>query len=258
MEMSQDKLPENACWTRELLAQYLLLFESSGGEDLDRVVDFERKTLRMNARLAENGTQFTYAAGHKIQKLASDIIGDTAKVEVTGMMFLLGGFVDEVIRGQRRGLIFAFLTIMGMMTFMFRSFKVGIWSMVPNILPLLALGGYLGFFWDAVDSDTIVIAMVAVGIGVDDTIHFLSRLRFESSHTNDPDEALKRTFHFSGRAMVTTTLILSAGFMPLGLSDYFTVGIFGTLLPMTLIVAVLADILLVPALVKLGVIRFHP
>ncbi len=244
-------------WTRELLAQYLLLFETSGGEDLDRVVDFERKTLRLNARLAENGTQFTYAAGRKIQQLAAEIFGDAVEVEITGMMYLLGEFVDEVISGQRRGLIFAFFAILCMMTFMFRSFKIGIWSMVPNILPLLALGGYLGFFLDAVDSDTILIAMIAIGIGVDDTIHFLSRLRFESARTTDPGEALKRTFHFSGRAMVTTTLILSAGFMPLGLSDYFTIGIFGTLLPMTLVVAVLADILLVPALVKLGVIQFH-
>ena len=56
--------------------------------------------------------------------------------------------------------------------------------------------------------------------------------------------------------MVTTTIILVAGFMPLGLSDYFSVRIFGTLLPMTLVVAILADILLVPALVKLGVICF--
>lgn len=243
-------------WTRELLAQYLLLFEFSGGKDLDRFVDFDRKTLRMNVRLAENGTQFTYAVGDNIRQSAEQIFDEAADVEITGMMYLLGGFVDQVISGQRRGLIFAFITIMGMMAFMFRSFKIGIWSMLPNILPLLALGGYLGYCWEAVDSDTIIIAMVAIGIGVDDTIHFLSRLRFESAHNSHPDEALKRTFHFSGRAMVTTTVILSAGFLPLGLSDYFTIRIFGTLLPLTLIVAVLADILLVPALVKLGCIHF--
>ena len=210
----------------------------------------------MNVRLAENGTQFTYAVGDNIRQSAAQIFGEAADVEITGMMYLLGGFVDQVISGQRRGLLFASITIMGMMAFMFRSFKIGIWSMLPNILPLLALGGYLSYCWEAVDSDTIIIAMVAIGIGVDDTIHFLSRLRFESAQNSDPDEALKCTFHFSGRAMVTTTVILSAGFLPLGLSDYFTVRIFGTLLPMTLIVAVLADILLVPALVKLGCIRF--
>lgn len=256
-EMNPSYSPgQTSTWTRPLLAQYLLLFESSGGEDLDRMIDFGRKTARMNVRLAENGTQFTYASGRKIEALADEILGDHAKVEVTGMMFLLGGFVDDVISGQKRGLLFAFSTILIMMIYVFRSVSTGLWSMLPNALPLIVLGGYIGFFWQVVDSDTIVIAMAAVGIGVDDTIHFLSRLRFESMHTRDPGKALQQAFHFSGRAMVTTTVILSAGFMPMALSDYFTVGIFGTLLPMTLVVALMGDILLAPALVRLGAIRF--
>ncbi|MCP4397350.1 MAG: MMPL family transporter [bacterium] len=250
------RLDEPTSWTRELLAQYLLLFESSGGEDLDRLLGFERRTLRLSARLNDNGTIFSHETGEEIKHMAASILGDAVEVETTGISYLLGGFVDDVVRGQKRGLIFAFFTIMAMMMIMFRSWKIGALSMIPNILPLLALGGYLGFFWDSVDSDTIVIAMIAIGIGVDDTIHFLSRLRFESARTNDSELALKHSFHFSGRAMVTTTLILALGFMPLGLSSYFTVKIFGTLLPYTLIVAVLADILLVPALVKLGLIRF--
>lgn len=257
-ELNPERNPDDPTeWTRELLAQYLLLFESSGGDDLDRLLDFERRTMRLAARLNDNGTIFSYETGEKIKQVAASILGESVEVESTGLSYLLGGFVAEVVRGQQRGLIFAFFTIMAMMMIMFRSWKIGALSMIPNILPLLALGGYLGFFWDSVDSDTIVIAMIAVGIGVDDTIHFLSRLRFESTRTSDPELALKHSFHFSGRAMVTTTLILALGFMPLGLSNYFTVQIFGTLLPYTLIVAVLADILLVPALVKLGMIRFE-
>lgn len=256
-EMNPEYSPNKmTAWTRPLLAQYLLLFESSGGEDLDRVLDFDRKTVRMNVRLAENGTQFTFAAGNKVGRIADDVFGDSAKAEISGLMYLLGGFVDDVVSGQRRGLVFAFFTIMTMMIVVFKSFKIGLLSMFPNVLPLLFLGGWLGLFWDAVDSDTIIIGMVAIGIGVDDTIHFLSRLRFESAHAANPDEALKGALHFSGRAMVTTTVILSAGFLPFALSDYFSVGIFGTLLPMTLIVAVLGDILLAPAMAKLGAIRF--
>jgi predicted RND superfamily exporter protein len=172
------------------------------------------------------------------------------------MMYLMGGFLDDIIAGQRMGILFAFITIMFMMMIMFKSLKIGALSMVPNILPLLALGGYVGYFWDKVDSDTIVIAMIAIGIGVDDTIHFLTRLKFESARTSDPVVSLQRTFHFSGRAMVITTVILALGFAPFALSDYFSVRMFGTLLPFTLVVAILADILLVPAMVKLGIIRF--
>ena len=242
--------------TRELLAQYVLLFEMSGGEDLDRFVDFNRQTLRLAARMPENGFIFSYETGKKAEALAESQLGQSMTVHATGMTSLLGGFLDDIFTGQKRGILFAVLTIMLMMSLMFKSFKIGLWSMIPNILPLLALGGYVGYFWEATDSDTIIIAMIAIGIGVDDTIHFLTRLRFESARTNDPILAIKQTLHFSGRAMVITTLILAVGFMPFLLSDYFSIRIFGGLLPFTLIVALLADILLVPAMVKLGFIRF--
>jgi uncharacterized protein len=240
----------------DLLAQYVLLFEMSGGEDLDRIVDFERRTVRLAVRLPENGFMFSYEAGEKVRELGERLLNRKADVQVSGMTYLLGGFLDDILHGQITGLIFAFFTIFVMMALMFRSLTIGLWSMLPNVLPLLALGGYVGFFWDATDTDTIIVAMIAIGIGVDDTIHFLTRLKFESARTADPINALQRAFHFCGRAMMSTTLILALGFSPFAISDYFTVHMFGTLLPYTLIVAVLADILLVPALVKMGFVRF--
>ena len=136
-----------------------------------------------------------------------------------------------------------------------KSVRIGLWSMLPNLLPILVLGGYLGLFYDEIDSDTITIAMIAIGIGVDDTIHFLMRWRFESARSTTTAEALDRTFHFSGRAIIITTVILAAGFAPFAFSDYYSVRIMGTLLPFTLVVALLADLLFVPALVKLGAIK---
>lgn len=240
----------------ELLAQYVLLFEMSGGEDLDRIVDFERRTMRVAARLAENGFLFSSKAGGKAKELGERLFARKATVHVSGLTYLLGEFLDDILNGQKMGLVFAFIMIFLMMSLMFKSLNIGLWSMVPNILPLLALGGYVGYFWDATDTDTIIVAMIAIGIGVDDTIHFLTRLKFESARTPDPVDALQRAFHFCGRAMMSTTLILALGFLPFAVSDYFTVHMLGTLLPYTLVVAVLADILLVPALVKLDFVRF--
>ena len=153
------------------------------------------------------------------------------------------------------GLVFAFTLILLLMILWMKSVRIGLWSMVPNLLPILTLAGYLGLFYDEVDSDTITIAMIAIGIGVDDTIHFLMRLRFESARSDCSLEALHRTFHFSGRAIIITTAILAFGFAPFAVSDYYSVGIMGTLLPFTLIIALLADLLLVPALVKIGAIK---
>ena len=242
--------------TRQLLAQYLLLFEMSGGQDLDRFVDSDRRTLRMAVRLSDNRVRATYDVGHQIKSLGNQILDDTSRVQATGLTFLMGMFLDDIFNGQRMGIMFAFLSILLLMIIWMKSVKIGLWSMIPNLLPILALGGYLGLFWDEVDSDTLAVAMIAIGIGVDDTIHFLVRLRYESARTSHIGEALKQTFHFTGRAIMITTVILVFGFAPFAMSDYFTIRIMGTLLPFALIVALLADLLLVPALVKLGAIRF--
>ncbi|MCP4107961.1 MAG: MMPL family transporter [Desulfobacteraceae bacterium] len=256
-EFNPERKPLSpAHMTRQLLAQYILLFEISGGEDLDRLVDFDRQTLRVAVRMENNDIRATYERGRMIEKIGAEFFNNTVKVQATGMNFLMGMFVDDTVAGQARGTIFAFFCIMALMIIWMRSLLVGSWSMIPNILPLLALGGYVGWFWDTVDSDTLIVAMIAIGIGVDDTIHFLIRLKFEAARVSNTFDALKRSFHYSGRAIVITTLILVGGFAPFGVSDYYSVRMMGTLLPMTLVVALTADLFLVPALVRLGLIRF--
>jgi uncharacterized protein len=243
--------------TRAALAQYLLLFEASGGADLDRLVDFNRQTMRLVAQTPEGGVRETAATGRKIAAAAQRHLGTTAQVDVLGLVNLMGAWLDEIVTGQLRGLLFAILTIGVIMVLGLRSWRVGLWSMIPNLLPLLVLAGYLGWTRAGVDSDVMGVAMIAIGIGVDDTIHFLSRLRTESARGVDPDEALERTMYFSGRGIVITTVILVAGFSPFLFSDYLSTQMMGTLLPLTLIVALAADLLFVPALVRLGAIRYR-
>ena len=94
-------------------------------------------------------------------------------------------------------------------------------------------------------------------IGVDDTVHFLVRYRLESSRMADTTAALERTFDFAGRAIVMTTIILVAGFLPFVSTDYYSTRMLGSLLPLCLVVALAADLLLVPALAQVGAIRFR-
>ena len=184
------------------------------------------------------------------------MLGGGVEVEANALLSLLGWWLDELIDGQRTGIGVSMLVIAVMMVLGFRSLKVGLISMIPNVLPLLYLGGAVGLAYDGVDSDTLIIAMLAIGIGVDDTIHFLMRLKTEMRRTADVQAALTRTFTFAGRAIVITTLILVAGFAPFALSDYYSIWTMGTMLPGVLIAALVADLLLVPALVKVGAIRF--
>ncbi|MBI9074155.1 MAG: MMPL family transporter [Desulfatibacillum sp.] len=128
--------------------------------------------------------------------------------------------------------------------------------MIPNALPLLVLLGYTGLCWDIVDTDSLSVLMIAIGIGVDDTIHFLLRLRLEFGKTDDPQASVRNTLQYSGRAIIMSSVILVAGFSTFSFSDYFSVQIFGTLLPTCLGVALTADVLLASAMVNLGWIRF--
>jgi predicted RND superfamily exporter protein len=243
--------------TRQAIAQYLLVFEMGGGRDLDRLIDFERRRMRITLRLNDEGFRASSAVGEKAAAMAGPLLGDAATVTPSGLTFLLGDWLDEIWKGQRNGLSLSILTITFMMMFALRSFRAGVWSMLPNVFPLLVLGGYVGGTYDYVDSDTMMMGLIAIGIGVDDTIHFLVRYRIEEARSPDRETAIRRTFDFAGRAIVMTTVILVAGFSPFLLSDYYTTHMMGTLLPICLIVALLADLLLVPALVKLGLIRFR-
>jgi len=242
--------------SRELLSQYILLFEMSGGTDLNRFINFERNTIRLSVRLSNNDIRATYETGCKIKSFSDLFFNNKIKVETTGLVYLMGMFIDKIINGQKKGVLIAFFMIFILMIIWTKSIKTGFWSMIPNILPVLALGGLVGILYDKVDSDTLPIAMIAIGIGVDDTIHFITRLRFESQKTKNTLTALNTTFHFTGRAILITTFILVSGFLPFSLSDYYSIKIMGTLLPFTLIIALLADLFLVTAFVKLKLICF--
>ena len=97
-----------------------------------------------------------------------------------------------------------------------RSVSVGLISAIPNLLPLVATSALTGLLWGDIDSDTLIVLMLAIGIGVDDTIHILMRYRIESERCATRKEALNQTFAFSGRAIVMTTVILAVGFTPMG------------------------------------------
>jgi predicted RND superfamily exporter protein len=252
--MDKDRPPP---MTEEDISGYLFMIKSSQDETISSMIDADNRTLRLRLHLKEGGFFASRRACQKTLKAGQAALGDMMHIEVTGITALFGQWVENFIAGQKRGLIFAFLTILVMMMIALKSVRGGLWSMLPNMIPLLFLGGYVGWFWDFVDSDMIMVAIIAIGISVDDTIHFLFRYRFEREKTDDVDIALDKTFHFSGRALIITSVILVAGFMPFALSDYFFIRVMGTLLPATLAVALVTDMLFVPALIKLGAFSFR-
>lgn len=241
--------------SRAAVSQELLLFETAGGEGMDALMDFERKEARLQARLGALSLRELSAAARDAEARVTEALPQ-ASVLSASMVTLLGGWLDEIVAGQRNGVVASSVIICVLMMLGLRSAKVGLWSMIPNLFPLVVLWGCMALVWHPVDSDTLIVAMMAIGIGVDDTVHFLMRYRVEADRCDTTAEALSRTFAFAGRAIVTTTVILGLGFLPLAGSSYVPLRFVGVLLPGSLVLALLADLLLVPALVQIGWMRF--
>ena len=250
--VKQQAIPES----RERLSQLIWLLKIGGDKELSRLVDFDAGQLRIAVRTSVEEFRSVAAVGEQIEMLGRKRLGSLARVDASGLACLFGGWLDNMLRGQRNGLLFCVSSLTVMMVLGLRSFRVGCLSMLPNLFPVIVLGGLLGGLWEQTDSDLLCLIFLAMSIGVDDTIHFLTRYRLEAARSKDTTKAIRRTFMFAGRAIVMTTVILVVGFLPFATSDYFSVRVLGTLFPVCLIAAVLADLLLVPALVQLGLIRY--
>jgi predicted RND superfamily exporter protein len=128
------------------------------------------------------------------------------------------------------------------------SIQGGLLSIIPNLIPAFLSFGLMGLLGIPLDTDTLMIAPVIIGIAVDDTIHFMTHYRLELIRTRSMALALKSTVEDVGTAVIFTTMVLGMGFAIMGFSDYLgiaKIGLFGSL---AIFVALLCDLFLIPAL----------
>ncbi len=175
---------------------------------------------------------------------------DTARLEVqvAGIAEMIDRSHATVTKNMLSGLLLALAIVGLLMGLLFRSVKMVFLSLIPNVFPLFLILGLIGFLGISLNMATAIIFTIAFGIAVDDTIHFITRLKLELSKGKSMPLALKRTFISTGKAIIITSLIISAGFMILMLSDFTGTVLTGSLISLTLILAVVADLVLLPLL----------
>ena len=122
-------------------------------------------------------------------------------------------------------------------------------SFIPNMLPLLMIAGIMGLSGIDLKVSTSIIFTIAFGIAVDDTIHFMSKLRLELAAGRSVAEAVAKTFRSTGKAIILTSIMLCGGFITLGLSSFLGTFYIGVLISLTLLFAVAADLYLLPHLI---------
>jgi len=170
-------------------------------------------------------------------------------VQPAGYLPLYVRMIDYVVESQIRGFAFAFLTVFGIIALAFRSARIALLALPSNLLPLLLIAGAMGAAGIRLDAATVTIATVVLGLVVDDTVHFLHRLREALREARDPQDAVRAAVASAGHAILTTALVMTLGFAVFALSEIRSLLYFGLLIALALASSVLVDLLLIPALV---------
>lgn len=169
-------------------------------------------------------------------------------VVVTGTAVTSTRSGESLVRNLLVSLAVALLVISGLMALLFRSARLTLISLIPNVIPLLLVGGAMGFAGVALKPSTALIFSLAFGIAVDDTIHFLSKYRFLRGAGRSRDAAVRQTLRETGKAILFTSLVLMAGFLVFTGSSFGGTVNMGALTALTLGAALLANLVLLPAL----------
>lgn len=237
---------------RDLVAQELLLFENTGADDVERIVDPQFQIARYTiASIFEDGNKMAPIVD-KIEREIPAILGEDVRASATGTMALISRTVVKTGTSLARTYTLAIFIITPLMMFLIGSLRLGLVSMVPNLLPVLVTMAAIPVFGWTLDIFTMMVGCIAIGLAVDDTLHFIHGFRSRYEATGDADRAIEETLETTGRALLLTSVVLCAGFLVLTLSSMSNLRAMGFLTAFAIMAAFVLDILVTPALLILA------
>ena len=242
-DQSYYVIPDN----QALLSQELLLFENSGSDDLEDVVDSQFSKVRVTHKLNWADTIDTVEIINHIESKYKKIFKDE-EITITGIVPVLAHTQTQTVQSSAKSYIVAFLLITLMMIFIMGEIKMGLISMIPNLTPIILALSLMHIYKIPLDIFTFLVGPIALGLVVDDTIHFLHNFRRYYQQSGDITQAVENAFFTTGKAMVITTVVLSLGFYSYMFGSMSSVQNFGFLTGSVIIFALLIDLLLAPAL----------
>ena len=240
------RLPDS----RELAAQYILLYEMSlpFGLDLTNQIDSDKSSLLLRVRVKDQKAQqlidLDLRAQQWLMANAPEMVTPGASVSI---MFAHIGQrnIDSMLTGSLVALVLVTLTLL----IALRSFKYGLLSLLPNAFPAGMAFGIWGIFDGEVNLAVAVIFAITLGIVVDDTVHFITKyIRGRKLHGYDAKNSIEYAFTVVGKAIITTTVVLAAGFFVLAFSSFDVNASMGLMVGITIIIALIWDFLFLPSL----------
>jgi len=237
-----DTLPLDA----NLISQYLLLLSSV--ELMDDVLTFDRKGANIVLRLDVNGSRRIVDIDERVRNWWREYGHPSFSVTTTGIMFEFGRAEEEIAYGQVRGLGMALMAIATILFLIFRDIRIAVSALIPNVIPLAIGYGFMGIAGIPLDAATICIGSLALGIAVDDTIHVTSEFASRRRSGLTDRDALAGSFKRVVPALVYSTGALAVGFGVVGLSDFSLIRNLGLVTSAMVVICLLADLTLLPAL----------
>jgi predicted RND superfamily exporter protein/CRP-like cAMP-binding protein len=225
--------------------QYLLLLDPETIEDVVNA-DSSRATIVVRSRLV--GSTALREAITSIRRFAADVFPEGYPVHTTGNVVLLNRTADDLSRGQVQSFVIALAVVFAILSLVFLSVRFGLVAMVPNLIPIVIFFGLLGWLNIPLSISTAVIASISLGIGVDEAVHLLAEFNHHVRKAADQEEAVLGALRSVGPPIVYATTALVLGFLVPAWSNFAPVRQFGLLSAVTVATSLLADLLLLPAL----------
>lgn len=238
--------------SRELIEQELIFYDPQRQDDPLELVDFPRwQQARVTFRTTNGSSREAEAVLATIQREAKAAIPAPATTTPAGYVPLYVQLIRYLVEGQIWSLATTGLVVMGMLLVLFRSVRYALVSLPSNLLPVLITMGFMGWVGITLDVATVLIASIALGVAVDDTIHFVFKFRDSELALGDTEAAMKETVHATGPAIAAASFTMAAGFSVLALAGIKSVALFGVLMAVTMVSAFVSELYVTPAVVLL-------
>ncbi|HOE68830.1 MAG: MMPL family protein [Candidatus Omnitrophica bacterium ADurb.Bin314] len=229
-----------------LLKLYFKGMAKSGDPELWKMISPDFREVRIEARMRAIGTTKGAALEDRIRAYLDERLSDFFEYKLTGNVVLLGKISKSLLHEQARSFIFAFLSILIVITLIFRSVKLGLLAAIPNLFPILAVYGFMGYTGIELSTATAMIASIVLGLVVDASIQFIYRFEKEFHHRFHYLQSLHHTYRNVGQSMVLSTLILCLGFAASVCASFRITVHFGVLTSLTIFLALLCSLLVLP------------
>ncbi len=233
--------------TSALVSQYLLLLHR---DDISRYASGDFSEVNVLVRHNLSSSHELSAALNDLERYLQKNLNPYLKFGFTGENILINKAADTMALGQVQSLSLVLLLVFVCMAVLFVNMKAGLLSLIPNIFPIVINFGIMGLFGIPLNTGTAMVAAIAIGIAVDDTIHLMTRYNKEMRLLQDQGKAIEACMRAEMRPVVSTSAALTLGFVFLGFSNFVPVIYFGILSAEVMIFAVIADLLLTPILLS--------